>query len=201
LAFIYRIFLKGLLTLLPITLTIYLLVWIATKAEAIFGDPIRRYFPGYQLIPGTGVLIIVVLIFLVGLLVNNYLTKRFFEWLERQIEHTPVIRSIYGPLRDVTNLFASPGGAGAQAQRVVMVRFDAIGTEMLGLMTRDSFSDLPNGAILPGSVAVFIPFSYGMGGFTVIVQKSQIRETTIAADRAMQLAITGWIKAPTHPPK
>ena len=198
-AFIYRIFLKGLLTLLPITLTLYLLVWVATKAEAIFGDPLRHYFPGDMIFPGTGVLIIIIVIFLVGLLVNNYLTKRFFEWLERQIEHTPIIRSIYGPLRDVTNLFASPGGAGAQAQRVVMVRFDSIGTEMLGLMTRDSFNDLPNGAILPGSVAVFIPFSYGMGGFTVIVQKSQVRETTIAADRAMQLAITGWIKAPQQP--
>lgn len=133
---------------------------------------------------------------LVGVLVNSYLTRRFVIWFEESMDRLPVIRSIYSPIRDVTNLFANQKTA---AQRVVMVSLDS-GTEVMGLITRDTFSDLPPGTVPDGpngplSVAVFVPFSYGMGGFTVIVPKTRIRETSLAADRAMQLAITGWIKS------
>lgn len=190
-----RIFVKGLLTLLPIVLTIYLLFWIATKLDAIFGEPFRTLAPTGLNFPGVGILLVILLIFLVGLLVNNYLTQPFFNWMETQIERLPVVRSIYGPLKDVMNLFASTKSQNA-SQRVVMVKLPGLGDiEAMGLVTRDQFTDLPQGSIPNESVAVFVPFSYGVGGFTLIVPKSQARETSIPAEKAMQLAITGWIKS------
>ena len=193
-AFVYRVFLKGLLTLLPITLTVYLLFWVFTRAELAFGTPIRASLPGILDFPGIGVVLALLFIFIVGLLVNNYLTQSIFDWVERRLEKMPVIRAIYGPLRDVTNLFASQAKGGIN-QKVVMVAMGSNGLEMMGLVTRDTFGDLPKGTIPEGSIAVFIPLSYGMGGYTYIVPKTRIRETAIPADKAMQLAITGWIKS------
>lgn len=188
----YRIFLKGLLTLLPITLTLYLLVWITSVTEDFFGSWLQGQFPQIFGFPGSGVLIGMTLVFVVGLAVNSYMTQRFVEWFDERLENLPVIRTIYGPLRDVTNLFASQSHSN---QRVVLVQLDDRGVEVLGLITRDKFGDLPAGTVKPESVAVFVPFSYGMGGFTIVVPKTRVRETTLPADRAMQLAITGWIKS------
>lgn len=188
--FISRVFLKGLFTLLPILLTIFLLVWVASSAEWAFGGPLRAVLPFY--IPGFGVVLALVLIFTVGLMVNNFLTQKFFEMLESQLERVPIIKSIYSPLRDVTQLFARDGDKSSQ-QRVVLVQFN--GVEMMGLVTRDTFDDLPKGVAVEGEkVAVFLPFSYGVGGITALVEKSRVRETDLPAEKAMQLAITGWIK-------
>lgn len=188
---VYRIFLKGLLALLPLIITIYLLIWIAAGADSIFSGPLRSlslYFPG------AGIVLVVVLIFVAGLLVNSYLTRPFFRWLENRADHTPIIRSIYSPIRDITKLFTQAKGKAA-GTRVVMVHFDQLGVEAMGLITRDHFDDLPPGTVKPESVAVFFPFSYGVGGLTAIIPRAKIRETSLPAEKAMQLAITGWIKA------
>jgi uncharacterized membrane protein len=189
---LYGTFLKGLLTLLPITLTLYLLFWIASSAESAFGEPLRTWFPQPLYFPGAGMVLVIVLIFLFGTIVNNYFARRFVDWLEERLEALPVIRSIYGPLRDVTQLFAK--GGQTASQRVVMVQFDS-GVELMGLITREQFQDLPPNTVAAGSVTVFVPYSYGVGGMTLIVPRSRVRETAIPADKAMQLAITGWIKA------
>lgn len=189
-AFLSRVFIKGLITLLPITLTLSLLIWVATRAEWMFGEPLRQMIPDAFYFPGAGVFLAIVLIFLVGLAVNNFLTNRFVAFLESQLERLPVFKNIYSPLRDVTQMFAKKEQP--NLQRVVMVRMGDV--ETMGLITRDSFGDLPDGTIPPDHVAVFLPFSYGVGGFTVIVARNKIRETSLPAEKALQLSITGWIK-------
>lgn len=189
-AFLSKVFFKGLITLIPITLTISLIIWIVSKAELAFGEPLRDVLPFY--FPGVGVILALIVIFLAGLAVNNYLTNRFVAWLENKVERMPIVKSIYSPIRDVTHLFAK--NEASSHQRVVMVQMGD-GIESMGLITRDHFTDLPPGTIPEQNVAVFLPFSYGVGGFTVIVSKSALRETTLTAEKAMQLSITGWIKA------
>lgn len=189
---INRIFLKGLFTLLPISLTIALIVWVITEAESVFAEPLRRQFPQVFGFPGSGVLVAGLMIFLVGLLVNSYLTNRVVAWFEKKLETLPIFRAIYNPIRDVTQLFAHDDKV---AQKVVLVKLGDTGLEALGLVTRDRFDDLPRATVPDDSVAVFIPFSFGMGGYTLVVPRSHLREAGIPAERAMQLAITGWIKS------
>ena len=113
----------------------------------------------------------------------------------------PVIKSIYSPIRDVTQLFVKSEKAGGTQQRVVFVKpYGPAGAEVLGLVTRDHFGEFAEGTVSSDAVAVFLPFSYAMGGTTLIVSRSSVRETTIDADRAMQLALTAWIKTqPSEP--
>ena len=200
-AYLYRVFLNGILTLLPVAITVYLLVWIATSFEAILGGPLRTWLPDNLLFPGIGVVLGILFVLFIGLLVNNYVTHPFINWVEKRLAKMPIVRSIYNPLRDVTQLFAT--NSEKSNQRVVMIDCfgapipgsDQLPGQVLGLVTRDNFAEFTGNAIAPDSVAVFIPFSYAMGGFTVIVPKSKVREVSISAEKAMQLALTAWIKA------
>jgi uncharacterized membrane protein len=190
--YLYRLFLQGVLTLLPITLTLYLLTWVVSSAENAVSGPLRSWFSHQIYFPGAGVIAVVALTFAVGFLVNNFITKQLFGWVEAQFKRTPVIRSIYNPLRDVTRMFAQENEN--SSQRPVLVDLKGTGIYAMGLVTRDEFTDLPSGTIPPESLAVFVPFSYGVGGFTLIVPKNQTRELGIPAEKAMQLSLTGWIK-------
>jgi uncharacterized membrane protein len=190
---LYRIFVKGLLTILPITVTLYLLAWIVGSAEELFGGPLRGLLPAAFYVPGFGVALALLLIFLVGLLVNHYIASRVVIWLEETLQNVPFIKTIYNPLRDVMNLFASDQGS--KMKRVVMVEMEGLGCSVLGLGTRDSFDDFAVGTVPKEHVAVFVPYSYAVGGFTLLVPKARVREVDIAPERAMQLAITAWIKS------
>mgnify|MGYP001048269663 CR=1 FL=1 len=194
---IYRLFLKGLFTLLPISITVALITWIIAQVERLFAAPLRMRFPNIFGFPGAGIIFALILVLIAGVLVNTYFTRPFVQWIEAKLESLPVIRAIYGPIRDVTRIFADKESRHA-SQKVVMVQLGN-GIEVLGLVTRDSFQDLPSQTAASDSVAVFIPFTFGMGGFTLIVARDRIRETGLTAERGMQLALTGWVKTSTPP--
>ena len=80
-------------------------------------------------------------------------------------------------------------------KKVVMVDFEKLGLKSLGLVTREEFSDLPEGTIDEGEIAVYIPMAYMIGGFTVMVPRSSVKSVDIPVEKAIKLAITGWIKA------
>ena len=65
----------------------------------------------------------------------------------------------------------------------------------MGVVTRESFRDLPFGQKLAGKVAVFLPLSYGLGGYTLLVPREKVTLIDIPIEKAMSLAVTGWVKA------
>lgn len=186
-------FLKGLLTLLPIALTISLLIWIVRSLESTFGDVLTSMMPTELYIPGLGLVLAIIAIIATGLLVENYLAGSLLKRLEESLKRAPVIRAIYSPLKDLTDLFSRAQGPD-QAQKVVFVRISPT-IELVGLVMRETFNDLPSVRMSQGTVAVFVPFSYGFGGYTLLVQAEAIRDAGIPAERALQLAITGWVRA------
>lgn len=185
------IFLKGLLTLLPIALTVSLLIWIVRSLETSFGDALTTMLPTRFYVPGLGLVLAVCAILLTGVLVETYLAGTFLKRFEELLKRAPVVRTIYSPLKDLADLFSRTQGPD-RGQRVVFVR-TAPGIESMGLVMRDSFEDLPRGTVPPGKIAVFVPLSYGFGGFTLVVDREAVRDAGIPAERALQLAITGWV--------
>ncbi len=83
-------------------------------------------------------------------------------------------------------------------KKVVLVRLDKIGVECIGLVTREEFSDLPLGSVPDSKIAVYIPMSYMLGGFTTLVDRDQVTPLDIPVEKAIKLAITGWIKTEKH---
>lgn len=186
-----QIFFKGLIVVLPITLTFYLLFWASIKIESLFGSGLK-YLMGQELyIPGFGIIVTIVFIFLVGLLVNNFITGRFFAWLTKTLEKVPLIKVIYNPLKDLMALIPGRGNEKTRPQRVVLVPLEGIGVEALGLVTREDLDEL--GA--KNLISVYIPFSYMLGGVTVIVSRDKVKIVDIPVDQALKLSVTAWIKA------
>lgn len=186
------VFFKGLFTLLPLLLTAFLLVWAVSGLEKTFGNAILALLPSGLYVPGLGILLALVLTLFTGLLVENYLAARIWNQIDHSLRRAPGIRAIYSPLRDLTDLFGKARNS-AQSQKVVFVKLKDQ-TEMVGLVMRDQFEDLGELGFSTKTVAVFLPFSYGFGGVTVLVNADQLREAGLSAERALQLAITGWVK-------
>jgi len=94
------------------------------------------------------------------------------------------------PLKDLFALFGN-SGANQNMKRVVLVNMVGRGKQ-IGLVTRDDFQDLKCPE-LNDHVAVYFPMSYMFGGFTALIPKQDVSEIDIPVDRALKLAITGWI--------
>lgn len=188
-----RLFIKGLIVVLPVTVTIYVLVLVATKAESVFGGLLKDVLGPELYLPGLGILVTFLAILGVGILVSNFLTGKIINWGIEKFESFPLIKAIYRPLKDLIGLFASENENAMK--KVVFVNFKEMGFKSIGLVTREEFSDLPKDSVEPGKIAVYIPMSYMLGGFTAIVSKEQVEEVDIPVEKAFKLAITGWIKS------
>ena len=190
-----KIFLQGLITFLPIAVTIYIVYAGVLIVDNIFGNALRTLLPVY--IPGLGFLLTILLIFLLGLLLNNLITGGILQSLQHRLTRVPFIKAIYSPLRDLMNLFSKGSEKGLKT--VVLVQM-AEGVKVLGLVTRDSFIDVPAlEAHAQDQVAVYVPLSYSLGGFTLLVPRSRITEIDMPIEKAMSLAITGWVKVHEDP--
>lgn len=185
------IFLRGLLTLLPIALTVYILYAGLLIFENLLGGLIKQLLPPETYVPGLGFGLTLVIIFLFGLLLNNFILQTLLVKLEEKLKSIPLIKVVYSPIRDLMNLFSQSQQRGLRG--VVLIDWQVDGPSSIGLITRDTFEDLPQ-IKNDGLIAVFLPLSYGIGGVTILVKKSKVRVIDIPVERALQLAITGWIK-------
>ena len=109
-----------------------------------------------------------------------------------RFERLPVVKAIYRPLKDFISLLS--GAAHEDVNSVVVVNLEKMGIELIGLVTREDFTDLPENSFKGNKIGVYIPYSYIFGGCTIFVDRSSVRFIDIPADKAMRLALTGWIK-------
>ena len=188
---INQIFFKGLIVVLPITLTFYLLIWASYKIESLFGSMLEWLVGQWLYIPGLGIVVTLIFIFLVGLLVNNYITGRFFKWLTNTLEKVPLIKVIYNPLRDLMALIPGRSSDKDRPQRVVLVPLENLGVNALGLVTREELEELPGSDL----ISVYVPLSYMLGGLTILIERDKVKKVDIPVEQALKLSVTAWIKA------
>jgi Uncharacterized conserved protein len=125
----------------------------------------------------------VVLIFVIGVLVQAYLIRHLFRWLEILVGRIPLVKTLYGSAKDLLHFMA--GDTNQDMQKVVMVTLDQ-DVRMIGFVTRDKVS--------LGSVndlqAVYLPMSYQMGGYLIYLPKDRCEELDIPVQQAMQQVLT-----------
>lgn len=190
-----RLFLRGLAAILPLTLTGYLVYVSVVAGETLLHGGLdwmsRQFHFDYVYWPGMGFALSVLLVSGVGLLTYSFLIRAVYQKLTSMLRRIPVVKSVYGMIVDVVQLF---GGEERPLQRVVLVKGDG-GREQLGFLTREDFTDMPG--FERDRVAVFLPMSYQMGGFTVLVPRSQVREVPMKAEDALRFCVTaGVMKEP-----
>ena len=101
-----RIFLTGVLTVLPVLATVYLLIWLFTTAESFLGRPLQLLIPAGFYHVGMGLAVGIAAIFVVGVLMRAYIVRRLFALTEKIFLNVPLIKTIYAALRDFFGLFA-----------------------------------------------------------------------------------------------
>jgi uncharacterized membrane protein len=185
-------FLRGLIAVLPLGLTVYLLYlflfWSEEQAMRFI-----RLFIGDFYIPGMGLVLGVLGICLVGLLVSHlHLAGRLLGWLELPFTNIPVIKSVYSSFKTFADYF-SPNHKEDTPQQVVLLRLPDRPLEIVGLITRNSTRGLPAG-FLPGDrVAVYLPMGYMIGGYTVFVPREWVTPLEMSVEEAMRSSLIAWM--------
>ncbi len=180
-----RIFWTGLKTLLPIIVTIAIIVWLLDLVERMFGALIRLFTGQAHYIPGMGLLLCVVLIFVVGALMKLYFGQKLRDWGERWVRRIPFVKSLYTSMGDLVSFFDKGQTKG---NRVVMVKIGP--TRILGLVTREVFDDLPAGIGSTDEALVFLPMAYNLGGYSLMISKSALTPLDMPVEQAMRFALT-----------
>src|SRR5262245_21368447 len=182
-----NILLKGLLTILPIGLTLYFVYWLGVTTESLLSKPIKLVIDDANYWPGMGLITGFVLLFLVGLAVNAFLVRRALAVGEELLLRVPVVKTVYSAIRDMTKLVNTDKKEG-DLDRVVTLDFGF--GKLIGFVTQEHANTLGIGGD-DDLVAVYLPMSYQIGGYTVYLPRSPLVETDLTVEQAMRLGLPG----------
>ena len=187
---IWNTMLKGLVALLPIGLTVYLVYWLAVAAEKLFSRVLKLVIPDSAYWPGLGLFAGLVVLYLAGLAVNAYFVRRALRFGDDLFARIPVVKTFYVAIRDFMRFFPS-AGKGSDLKRVVLVPFGP--GKAIGFVTSESSTAL---GVAEGDdlVAVYLPMSYMIGGYTVYLPRHAIEPTALSVEAGMRLALMGGVQ-------
>lgn len=172
---IIKNFLRGLVIVVPIALTVYLIYVGFTALDRLLD--LRT--------PGLGAAILLVGIIGVGVLAGNFMGRKVFLLTEKLFTRAPLVRIVYAAIKDLLEAFV---GDKRRFDKPVVVQ---IGDQVrvFGFVTRDDLGALA----LPGEVAVYVPFSYTWDGCLLVVPKARVE--ALAADSAsiMAMVVSGGV--------
>ncbi|HTL12809.1 MAG TPA: DUF502 domain-containing protein [Bdellovibrionota bacterium] len=187
-----RTFLRGLFAGLPVILSVYVLVWFFNLLDRMSKGLFTWILPSLKDVPGVGILVGVGILFVLGFLLNLPLLATLFTYIELPFRNVPMLKSVYSALKDLLDYFGKDSNSNSQ---VVVVQSPEGGPQMMGLLTRPNLQDLPPEVEdRDGTVAVFFPMSYALGGYTAFVPKTWIRPTQMKVEMVMRSALTAWIR-------
>jgi uncharacterized membrane protein len=196
---IYQYFFRGLITALPLGLTVYLLYvflsWSETLAMQVTRPVIGRFY-----VPGMGLLLGVGGIILLGALVSQRGMGKLLTLVELPFTNLPVVKSIYSSLKDFADYFAPQRETRTQ-QTVVILRVPGHEIEIVGLITRQSVDDLPSGFLRGDRVAVYFPMGYMIGGYTTFVPRSWVTPIDMSVEEAMRASLFAWMSTSGRHPE
>jgi uncharacterized membrane protein len=189
-----RTFFTGLAVTLPVAATLYLLYWAILAIERTLDGLLRFVLPQAIYFPGLGLALGVVLVFLVGLLMRTWAAQKIFSWTEKLMYRVPVVKTVYGALRDFTEFLSRPQRQGAQ--QVVLVRLGGTDLRVMGFVTRDDLAGLPPVMGEPGLILVYMPMSYQVGGYTALVPRASVQPVDMSFEEAMRFTLTAGLSVP-----
>ena len=188
-----KVFLTGMFTVLPILATIFLMVWFLSAVERFLGRQLLLIIPDDYYRAGMGMAAAVILIFVVGLLTRAWLFRRLLKWGEQLLLRVPVVKAVFKSIKDLFGLFSADENS--QALQVVSVTCPGTQMRLIGFVTRRDFAGLPDGMGGAEDMAVYLPMSYQVGGYTVILPRSLVTPIDMPRDQAMRFVLTAGLTA------
>jgi uncharacterized membrane protein len=185
-----KIFRRGLIAIAPLALTLALFFWFFNTLEGLFSVPLKAMIGKYYF-SGLGILVALVLIFFIGIVINSWLIQRCSKVIESLVTKIPLVKTLYNSIGEMMSYFGSKENQ--REGQVVLVELS--GVRLVGLVTRESFKDLPEGMGKEGEIAVFLPMSYQIGGYTIFVPKTSVTKLAMSVEEGMRFAVTAGVLA------
>ncbi|MBI5329133.1 MAG: DUF502 domain-containing protein [Betaproteobacteria bacterium] len=195
-----RYFLTGLLILVPLGITFWVmaaLVGIMDQTLLLLPPTWRPdYWMGIH-VPGLGVILAGVLVLLTGLLTANLIGQRMLEFWEGMLNRIPVVKSIYGSVKQVSDSLLS--GNGMAFKKVLLVRYPH--PEAWSLAFQTNTPDEVTTQLPEDHVAVFIPTTPSpVNGFYFYVQRDAVIELDMSVDAALKAIVSMGMVTPLQKP-
>jgi uncharacterized membrane protein len=182
---ILKYFFQGLLVFIPIGITVLLFFKLFQFFESLFS------FAGFTsssvLNTLISVAILIVFIILLGLLASSFVFKQLFSFLEEKLEHMPLIKHIYSPIKDFMNAFM--GNKKRFTKPVLVLTNPLVNIQEIGFITQDDLSEWD----IKDKIAVYLPLSYSLSGKLIIVPKEFVSPLNADGSEAMKFIVSGGV--------
>ena len=171
-------FLQGLLYIVPITVTLYVVYWTFQKIDGIL--PFQ--------FPGLGLIIIIALITFIGFVGSAIIASPINAFFQRLLKRAPLLQTIYSSVKDLMSTFV--GKKKGFSQPVLIKLYENSTIERIGFITNEDLSTLQ---IKEGKVLVYLPHSYAFSGQLFVVDRNYITPIDSSSSEIMKLIISGGV--------
>lgn len=171
-------FLQGLLYIVPITVTLYVVVWTFQKIDGIL--PFQ--------FPGLGLIIIISLITIIGFLGSAVITSPINAFFQNLLKRAPLLKTIYSSVKDLMNTFV--GNKKGFSEPVLVKVYENSTIERIGFITNEDVESLN---IAKGKVLVYMPHSYAISGQLFVVEKKNVSPIDKSSAEIMKLIVSGGV--------
>jgi uncharacterized membrane protein len=173
-------FLRGLLVLLPIVLTILIIVWLVNTITGVLH---LREISGKEFFFYT--LLVVSIILAVGFITRGVVARQILDFFEGIIEKAPGLSFIFGTTKDMTEAFV---GDKKKFTKPVLVNVGE-GVYRMGFITQEDMKIIE----MPGHSAVYLPYSYGLSGEMLIVESGKVKPIDVESSHWTKYIISGGV--------
>jgi uncharacterized membrane protein len=180
---ILKHFLKGVLVLAPVAITVFVIYKIITIVDSIFInilEPLHLYFPGI------GIILSFIIITLIGMLASNWLTGKIFSYIDNIFTKLPLIKVIYTTIRDTISSFLD-GRKGFSKLAIVNIPNSDI--KLLGFITNKSLDEFG----LNGYISVYLMQSMQWAGNLILVPEEMVTPVDVNAEEAIKFIASAGI--------
>jgi uncharacterized membrane protein len=196
-AAIRRWLLAGLLVLVPLAVTVWLLNWFVGTLDQTLQILPGNWQPDRLLgfhIPGFGVLLALAIVLSIGAVATNFFGKKLVRWWDALLSRIPIVRSIYSSVKQVSDtLFSENGNA---FRKALLVQWPREGVWTIAFQTGMPGGDVANH--LQGEyLSVYVPTTPNpTGGYFVMLKKTDCIELKMSVDEALTYVISMGVVAP-----
>ena len=183
-------FLRGLLVVVPAAVTVYVVVELFRFIDGLLARALGRYLPEYGVLPGLGIVVLVLLITLLGVFASSVITQPLQRAAGRALDKVPLIKTLYSAIKDLLSAFV---GTEKRFDQPVLVKLGKeLWVERIGFITKPDLAEL---GLTADKVAVYLPHAYAWSGNLVIVPREQVTLLDVKAAEAMKFIVSGGVSS------